>query len=72
MILTDGKHLVSDTSLDELHRFARKIKLKKQWFQNHPQHPHYDLTTDRAVRRALDAGAKHMLQKELLKRMVKT
>jgi hypothetical protein len=37
-------HLVAD-SLEELHSFALGVLgLKKAWFQNHPKHPHYDLT----------------------------
>lgn len=36
-------HLVAD-SIDELHRFAQGIGLKKAWFQNHEFLPHYDLT----------------------------
>jgi len=67
MILTDGFHLISDTSLAELHKFARKIKLKPEWFQDHPRHPHYDLTTHRAVYRAVEAGAKVVSKKELAK-----
>lgn len=42
MIFTDGTHLIS-TCLDELHTFAKKIGLKRQWFQQHDKHPHYDL-----------------------------
>jgi hypothetical protein len=36
-------HLTADT-LDELHAFAGRLGLKRAWFQNHPRHPHYDLT----------------------------
>ncbi len=35
-------HMVADT-LDELHTFAAGIGLKREWFQDHPDHPHYDL-----------------------------
>jgi hypothetical protein len=44
MILFDGSHLVSDQSIDELHRFAnsRRIGLKREWFQDH-RYPHYDV-----------------------------
>jgi hypothetical protein len=32
--------------LEELHRFARKLGLKREWFQGRPEHrhPHYDMT----------------------------
>ena len=39
-----GCHLTADTK-KELHVFAVNIlHLKKNWFQDHPRHPHYDLT----------------------------
>jgi len=43
MILFDGIHLASDESLDELHAFAKSVGLKREWFQDHPRHPHYDV-----------------------------
>lgn len=67
MIYTDSLgHLVSDTSLEELHQFARSIGLKRKWFQD-GRHPHYDLTTTRARNRALDAGAKLVSPLEIVK-----
>ena len=57
-ILTDGVHLISDTSLEELHTFAiGKLGFKPHWFQDHPIHPHYDLTTTRAKDKAIRMGA---------------
>ncbi|MNV78827.1 hypothetical protein D3C71_1723430 [compost metagenome] len=61
-IYFDGMgHMVSDTSIEELHEFAQKLGLKKTWFQNKgtDKHwiPHYDLTTYNARRRAKAAGA---------------
>ena len=35
-------HMTAD-SLPELHKMADKIDLKREWFQNHPIHPHYDI-----------------------------
>ncbi len=55
-VYTDGVHLVADT-LDELHKFAQAMGLKREWFQNHRRHPHYDLTTKRAVSRVILKGA---------------
>ena len=37
-------HLVAD-SVEELHFFAGRMRLKPAWFQNRPYLPHYDLTT---------------------------
>jgi hypothetical protein len=42
MVYTDGLHIVADTE-EELHEFAKRIGLKREWFQDHPEHPHYDL-----------------------------
>jgi len=61
-VYTDGKHLVADT-IDELHRFAEKMNLKRLWFQDH-RHPHYDLTTKRAVMRAISGGATMVTPRE--------
>lgn len=55
MVVTDGTHLVS-TDLDELHAFAASIGLKREWFQDHTRHPHYDLFGCK-VKQALEAGA---------------
>jgi hypothetical protein len=68
MVLTDGKHLVA-TDLDELHGFAKKIGLKRKWFQEHPVHPHYDLTTPKKFLQALGAGAKMCTSKSLVRTM---
>lgn len=66
MILTDGIHLVSDTSLQELHEFARKIGLKRHWFQRGKsrRHPHYDLFRGMHGK-AMEAGA-HLVPTRLL------
>jgi hypothetical protein len=37
-------HLVAD-SLEELHRFAQDLGLKRAWFQGNASLPHYDVTT---------------------------
>ena len=55
MIYTDGVHLVGDT-LQELHIFARSVGLKREWFQEHRRHPHYDITTSRKLRKILDTN----------------
>jgi hypothetical protein len=41
MIYTDGVRLVANT-LEELHAFALRLGLRREWFQDH-RHPHYDL-----------------------------
>ena len=37
-------HLFADTP-DELHVFAKRLKLKRLWFQDGGFFPHYDLTS---------------------------
>lgn len=73
MILVDVfGHMIATESEEELHKFAQKMGLKKEWFQQ-PKKPlmrnaHYDLTTHRKIGQAMDAGAKLVGCKELLKR----
>jgi len=70
MILTDGTHLVSDESRQELHRFARYIGLQRNWFQNR-NFPHYILKSLRMRNRALRARAKFVTSVELIQRVNK-
>lgn len=39
-------HLTADT-IEELHNFALMLGMRRSWFQDHPRHPHYDLTEGR-------------------------
>ena len=48
-------HLVADT-VEELHYFAGRLRLKPAWFQNKPELPHYDLTKGMR-RKAIQLGA---------------
>ena len=41
---------------EELHEFASRLGLQRSWFQNHPRHPHYDLTENKR-REAVSLGA---------------
>lgn len=67
MILTDGIHLVSDASLDELHDFATRIGLKREWFQC----DHYDITSRRFLQAVYQAGAQQVSTREVAQRMVR-
>jgi hypothetical protein len=42
MIFFDGIHLMAD-SIIELYDAASRAGLKREWFQDHPRHPHYDV-----------------------------
>lgn len=48
-------HLVAD-SIEELHEFARKLGMRRAWFQHAASYPHYDITVEVRTR-ALGFGA---------------
>ncbi len=58
-------HLVAD-GLEELHAFARRLRLKHHWFQD-GRFPHYDLTKHRR-RVALTLGAEEITAREWIRR----
>jgi len=64
-VYSDGVHLTAD-SLDELHKFAMDLNLKRKWFQGGKKHPHYDLTSDNIALRALLLGAKPVVPREIV------
>jgi hypothetical protein len=57
-------HLVSDTSHEELHRFAARLGLRRAWFQG----DHYDVP-DEVRRAALRLGAEAVSSRELVVRL---
>ena len=62
-------HMVSDVSEEELHAFAAKIGLRREWFQGRPKASaaHYDVTpTKRAL--AIKHGAVAVTSRELVLR----
>ncbi len=48
-------HLTADT-LEELHEFAKRIGLQRNWVQDVLRYPHYDLTANKRAQ-AVRAGA---------------
>lgn len=60
----DWCHMMADT-LDELHTMATRIGLRRAWFQNHPDHPHYDLRTSKREK-AIAAGASQITSREMV------
>lgn len=64
MVYTDGVHMVAD-SVEELHKFAHKIGMRRHWFQDHPRHPHYDLLGS-MFKRAKSKGALVVNKREIL------
>lgn len=59
-------HLFTDGHEDELHAFARRLGLKRAWFQPHRIAPHYDLTPARRLK-AVELGAVEVNMREWLK-----
>jgi hypothetical protein len=58
-------HMIS-TDLEELHEMARKIGLKRSYFQDHRIYPHYDLApAKRAL--AIAEGAQEITTEEKLR-----
>jgi hypothetical protein len=57
-------HLVSDTSYDELHRFAALLGVPRRGFQG----DHYDIPAS-LHQRALELGAEQVTARELLRRL---
>jgi hypothetical protein len=56
-------HMTSDTSEEELHEFAKKLGLRREWFQG----DHYDLTEGKRAQ-ALKLGAEEVTGEELFRR----
>lgn len=56
-------HMVAD-SIDELHRFAGRLGLRRSWFQNKTL-PHYDLTIGMRVK-AVKLGAIEIDKKKFM------
>jgi len=68
MIFTDNAgHMVSDTSLDELHAFAASIGLRRDWFQD-KRIPRYDLTTQHKRTKAIRFGAALVGSKDIVRK----
>jgi hypothetical protein len=62
-------HLVAD-DIQELHDFAQKLGLKREWFQNHIIQPHYDITAAKREA-AINLGAKPITTKQMSGRVTK-
>lgn len=61
---TTWAHLASDTSLDELHAFARRVGVPERGFDR----DHYDVPAD-WHRRMVEAGAVEVTSRELVRRL---
>ena len=59
---TEACHLFADHT-HELHAFAANLGLKREWFQNKANRPHYDLTTQKRAQ-AVRLGALELTREE--------
>ena len=57
-------HMIIDVDVKELHEFAQKIGLKKEWYQP-KSFPHYDVT-GKIYEKALECGAQFTTGKKLV------
>lgn len=60
-------HLIAD-SVEELHGFAKRIGMKREWFQNDSRLPHYDLTVNRRAL-AVKLGAIEVDRRQFVDKM---
>ncbi len=56
-------HLFADT-LEELHAFAARVGMRRAWFQDHRELPHYDLNAQRRAL-AVTLGAREVGRREV-------
>jgi hypothetical protein len=72
VILVDfARHMVSTESEEELRAFADGLGMRRRLYQSGGvglKHPHYDLTTQAMVDKALGAGAVEVSPRELVRR----
>lgn len=64
-------HMVSTKNAEELHEFAARIGLRREWYQTPgygEAHAHYDLTTGRMRAKAKQFGATEVSPFELFER----
>lgn len=67
---TPFAHMMSDAEkrddeIAELNRMADNIGLKREWLQNDPYHPHYDVTRSKRAM-AIRHGAKEVTSQEMV------
>lgn len=62
-------HMTADT-IDELHDMARRIGMRRGWFQDKPHHQHYDITMTRR-RDAIRLGAIPLSTRDYARKVMK-
>jgi hypothetical protein len=65
MIYTDGIHIISDISLEELHTYCARVGIKRCWFHSGSRYPHYDIP--KKMRQTVLPDAKVVTSREITK-----
>lgn len=60
-------HMIAD-NIDALHAMAERIGIRRQWFQDKPGHPHYDICKSKRAM-AVKYGAVEITSTELVKKL---
>lgn len=61
---------LSSNNVEALHRFALKIGLKREWFQDKPGHPHYDIKSERIRSVARLYGAAYVTRRYYAEKII--
>ena len=59
-------HMISDVSVDDLHRFAKENNIHRRFYHSSRKHPHYDIIAEN-YNRAIKGGAKVVTSKEIIR-----
>lgn len=59
-------HMMTNGSIEELHDFAKGLGLKREWFQNTGNHPHYDVSESKR-KAAINRGARAVSAREIFR-----
>lgn len=54
------------SDLDTLHKFAKALGLRREWFQNKEGKPHYDICSYRIRMKAWELGAQTASTREII------
>ena len=57
-------HMIADTE-EELHKMAREIGMRREWFQINASTPHYDVSMGKR-KQAIELGAREVTARELV------
>jgi hypothetical protein len=62
-------HMTTDGDVEELHRFAESIGLRRSWFQARSSTPHYDLTPSKRALAVQKGAVEETVQEGVLRRI---